>query len=87
MSEHEYTLAEACERALRRMAEPPLVTIDGEGWVRVKTDTAYIYDFQIHSPGDALRWIEHLAGKAWVTTNHLRQLAKLSADHFGARYR
>lgn len=46
-----------------------------------------IYDFTPNDPGDALRWIQHLAGKAWVTKRHLREFARLVADQHGVRYR
>jgi len=46
-----------------------------------------VYDFEALAPGDALRWIEHLAGKPWVTTQHLREFARLAAEHFGQGHR
>lgn len=52
----------------------------GPGWDYDITDAA------CRDPGSALRWIEHLAQKSWVTPAHLEQFARLAADQFKAPY-
>lgn len=57
-----------------------------EGYFEFYLDGEMVYDFKPADPGAALRWIEHMAAKGWVTKEHLGLFARLAADHFGARY-
>lgn len=66
--------------------ETPTVRRQG-GHYEFLIEGRVVYDFTPTSPGDALRWIQHLAGKAWVTKRHLREFARLVADQHGVRYR
>lgn len=56
------------------------------GYYEFYTDSRLVYDFKPATPGEALRWIEHIAGKSWVTKAHIEQFARLAANQFGARY-
>lgn len=88
MSAHEHTLDEAVALAVDQLQRAPLVWIeDGFFIVRDEKLPGFRYDFSCKSAGDALRWAAHLAGKTWVTTEHLVQFAEVAADHFGARRR
>jgi len=46
-----------------------------------------VYDLTPTDAADALRQIEHLAGKSWLTREHVEQFARLTAERFGAGYR
>lgn len=89
MTAGEYTLGEAMEAAMSAIkARGGMVTIDTTGNVSMRTGPGQArYEFEIISPGDALRWIEHIAAKSWCTKTHLEVFASLAASHFGVRYR
>ena len=89
MSTHEYTAAEAVSAAMADIrARQGLVTIDQDGYVEMRTEAGCEpYGFEVTGVGDALRWIEHIAQKSWVTPTHLQMFAALVAEHFGVRYR
>ena len=63
-----------------------LVRRTPSGYFEFYLDGEMVYDFRPSSTGASLRWIEHLAQKTWITTRHLEQFARLSADSFGVRY-
>ncbi|HXI14748.1 MAG TPA: hypothetical protein VNM48_00155 [Chloroflexota bacterium] len=83
---HEHTGAEAMEAALTDLQRAPLVKLAIDCFEFYDGDVM-AYDLTPSSSGDALRWIEHLAQKTWVTKEHLEQFARLAASHFGAGYR
>lgn len=83
---HEHTMADAVQRALDAMSAPPLVTFDGQ-FFDFYEDGHSIYDFKATDLGEALRWVEHLAQKSWITKAHLEQFARLAAAHYGVPYR
>lgn len=89
MSAQEYTAAEAVSAAVARIrASQALVTIAPCGYVEMLTEAGCEpYGFEVTGVGDALRWIEHIAQKSWVTPAHLQMFAALAAEHFGVRYR
>lgn len=89
MSAHEYTAAEAVTAAVAQIrARQGLVTIAPCGYVEMLTELGCEpYGFEVTGVGDALRWIEHIAQKSWVTPTHLQMFAALVAEHFGVRYR
>lgn len=70
---------------LRRRRDFPAVKLV-DGYFEFYLDGEMVYDFKPADPGASLRWIEHMAGKSWVTKDHLRMFAQLAADHFGVRY-
>jgi hypothetical protein len=72
--------------AIDALCAPPLVTFV-DGYFEFHHEGRAVYDFRVIDQGDALRWIEHVAGKTWVTKEHLEQFARLAATHFGAPYR
>ena len=76
------------KRASDIVLTPPecLVRIVG-GYFEFLQDGDMVYDFAASDPGEALRWVEHIAQKTWVTKKHLEQFARLAADKFGVRYR
>jgi len=64
-----------------------LVTLHDDGHVSMRVGGGRLdYEFEVASPGDALRWIEHLAPKTWCTAEHLGRFAALVADRYGVRY-
>lgn len=63
----------------------PVVFVDG--YYEFYLDDEMVYDFQPASMGDALRWIQHLSQKSWMTCGHLGLFAQLVADQFGQEYR
>lgn len=89
MSAHEFTAAEAVTAAVAQIrARQGLVTIAPCGYVEMLTEPGCEpYGFEVTGVGDALRWIEHIAQKSWVTPTHLQMFAALAAEHFGVRYR
>lgn len=75
---------------MANLNRPPLVKRDGDGYVFL-ADGGPGWDYDISDAacldaGSALRWIEHLAPKSWVTVEHLEQFARLAAEHFKAPY-
>lgn len=69
---------------------PVLVKRESDGYVFL-ADGGPGWDYDISDAacldaGSALRWIEHLAPKTWVTVEHLEQFARLAAEHFKAPY-
>jgi hypothetical protein len=71
-------LAEAVAERKRDL-EFPLVAIEG-GYIVVYARTpegverhhTYMETSNLRTTDDALRWLEHLSEKTWVTTKHLR---------------
>lgn len=89
MSDHEHSMDEAVAAALESLRNP-LVTMVEPGVFAFRDPSGvipWLYEFDVSSMGDALRWIEHMAPKTWVTTAHLEQFASLAATHFGQGYR
>lgn len=83
----EMSLSEAMRAALNDSV--PVVRRVFGGWDFDVGDGRWDYDISdamCRDEGSALRWIEHLAAKSWVTTRHLLQFASLAADHFKAPY-
>lgn len=70
---------------LRRRRDFPAVKLV-DGYFEFYLDGEMVYDFKPEDAGSALRWIQHMTSKGWVTKEHLFLFAKLAADHFGARY-
>lgn len=75
---------------MANLDKPPLVKRSGDGYVFLAEGGAG-WDYDISDAacldaGSALRWIEHMAPKAWVTVEHLEQFARLAAEHFKAPY-
>lgn len=66
-------------------SRPQLVQIR-EGYFEFYLDGEMVYDFEVCDAGRCLRWIEHMAGKSWVTPKHLQQFARLAANHLGQEY-
>lgn len=86
MSKHEYTLAEAMDAAVARLQRHPLVWIeDGHFIVRDERAPGFRYDFACKSSLEALHWAADLAGKAWITKEHLEQFAALAHDTLKAK--
>ena len=70
-----------------RLNTPPqLVRVSGDHFEFLK-DGVVVYDCDASNTGDALRWIEHIAPKTWVTKEHLEQFARLVASKFGVGHR
>lgn len=65
---------------------PPQVVRFVDGYFEFYLDDEMVYDFKPNDAGHALRWIEHMAPKSWITKNHLEQFARMAAAHFGARH-
>src|SRR5690606_297878 len=66
-------------------ANPPVVRTE-DGYYEFYLDGMMVYDFKPSSPGNALRWIQHMAGKSWVTKRHIEWFARMVADEYGERY-
>lgn len=84
------TGADLAAAFMANLNKPPLVKRDGAGYVFL-ADGGPGWDYDISDAacldaGSALRWIEHLAPKSWVTVEHLEQFARLAAEHFKAPY-
>lgn len=76
--------------AIEIVKRDPLVKRSVDGYVFL-ADGGPGWDYDIADAacldaGSALRWIEHLAPKEWVTVEHLEQFARLAAEHFKAPY-
>lgn len=71
--------------------DQPLVAICADGgfeWFVERANQLHVaYEHHVSDAGDALRWVEHMAVKSWVTPAHLEQFARLVADKFGVEYR
>lgn len=67
-----------------RFARPEVVRVSADGYFEFIREGVAVYDLRPRDAGQALRWVEHLARKHWITTEHLCQFARLSAEHFGA---
>lgn len=78
-------MADIALAELRRKRDFPAVKLT-EGFFEFFLDGEMVYDFKPEDTGAALRWIEHMAGKSWVTKEHLSQFSMLAANHFGVRY-
>lgn len=66
-----------------------LVKMDGGFVFLADGGAGWDYDISYEAcadAGSALRWIEHMAQKNWVTVEHLEQFARLAAEHFKAPY-
>lgn len=70
---------------LRQRRDHPAVKLVN-GYFEFYVDGDMVYDFKPADPGAALRWIEHMASKSWVTKEHLGLFSMLAANHFGARH-
>ena len=66
-------------------ANPPVVRTE-DGYYEFYLDGMMVYDFKPSSPGNAMRWIQHMAGKSWVTKHHIEWFARMVADEYGERY-
>jgi hypothetical protein len=64
----------------------PQVVQFKDGYYEFYLGEDVVYDFQAADAGHALRWIEHMAQKSWITKTHLEQFARLAAANFGAAY-
>lgn len=84
---HEYTLGEAMDMAAHRLRHPLVWIEDGLFIVRDEKLPGARYDFDCRDVGDALCWVEHLAAKSWITTEHLQQFAALAIAQFGVSRR
>jgi len=80
-------VAEVMDEALRELRAKPLVSLTEDGFFEWFMDGEMVYDFDANNPGDALRWIEHMAQKSWVTKKHIEQFSRLAAGKFGVGYR
>lgn len=83
-------MREAMAHARDRSARP-LVTLaerlpDGRIAVlvfdRTRQHDEPMYDFYCSGPESALTWIAQMAGKSWITTEHLGAFAALIAEAF-----
>lgn len=83
----EYTIGEAMDMAMERLRHPLVWIEDGTFIVRDEKLPGARYEFDCRDRGDALCWVEHLAAKTWITTEHLHQFAALVIQHFGVRRR
>lgn len=72
-------------QALPCFAVPQVVQFK-DGFYEFYLDGEMVYDFAATDAGHALRWVEHMAQKSWITKTHLEQFARLAAGHFGAAY-
>lgn len=80
------SIGEAVKDSMDRLQRAPLVWIeDGFFIVRDEKAPGMRYDFQCKNAGEALTWVEHLAEKNWITTEHLGQFASLAIATFGVR--
>jgi hypothetical protein len=66
--------------------KPSVVRATEDGYFEFLLDGEVVYDLKANDAGHALRWIEHMAQKSWVTKTHLEQFASLVATRFGAAY-
>lgn len=78
--------SEIAEDFVSELTRAPLVRCGGDGYFEFLLDNENAYDFTVGDPSRALRWIEHMAQKSWVTKEHLEQFARLAADKFGGSY-
>jgi hypothetical protein len=76
---------EAHLASLRQRRDHPAVKAVN-GYFEFYVDGEMVYDFKPADAGLALRWIEHMAHKSWVTKEHLSLFAMLAAEQFGARH-
>ena len=58
-----------------------------DGHIVISRNGDEIYDFKPADHGDALRWIEHLSRKGWMTPRALGEVARLYANGCGVGYR
>lgn len=87
------TVGEAIDRALADLdlaQRSPLVTVDPAStpdrcFVTLfdRSHRGFDYEITVTSTADALRWIEHVASKTWVTKEHLELMAAHTLSHFG----
>lgn len=66
----------------------PLVVTAADGFI-FPDGGGWDYDISFEAcrdAGSALRWVQHMAGKEWVTKEHLAEFARVAAEHFGAPY-
>ena len=71
---------------LREERDYPSVVRTEDGYFEFYLDGVMVYDFKPSSPGNALRWVQHMAGKSWVTKKHIEVFCLLAADQYGVRY-
>ena len=63
------------------------VSRQNDGYIVISERGMNIYDFKPRDSGDALRWIEQLSRKTWVTARILGEVARLYANGVGVKYR
>lgn len=68
---------------LRAERETPLVKLT-DGYFEFFHDGLMVYDFSPADAAHALRWLEHMARKSWVTKAHIEVYASIAATHYGA---
>nr|RWA43549.1 hypothetical protein XfCFBP8356_11280 [Xylella fastidiosa subsp. sandyi] len=56
-----------------------------DGFYGFVQDGNIVYEIHPADIREALRWIEHLAQKTWITKHHLEQFACIAADTFEMR--
>lgn len=86
-SRHDYSLGEAIDMAMERLRHPLVWIEDGAFIVRDEKAPGFRYDFTCRDLADAVCWVEHLAAKTWITTEHLQQFAALALMTFKGKRR
>ena len=69
--------------ALRELQSNHLVVKTADGFFEFYHEGVMVYDIKPSSPANALRWVEHIANKTWVTKAHIRQFAAFVAESYG----
>lgn len=77
--------ADTAIAALADARRAPLVKV-ADGYFEFYLDGEMVYDFKPDDAAHAIRWLEHMVQKTWVTKEHVRQYATLAANLYGARY-
>jgi hypothetical protein len=79
----ELTAVEVAEATLAYLQRPPLVWIEYGYFVfRDEDHEGFRYDFRPTDALECMDWVAHMAGKSWVTTDHLEQFARLACQQF-----
>lgn len=73
------------DNVIASLRRAPLVKLV-DGYFEFYLDGEMVYDFKPADAPHALRWIEHMTQKTWVTKDHVQQFAALAAGHYGAGY-
>jgi hypothetical protein len=70
------------------LSRAPLVWVEGGFFIfRDERLPGFRYDFDCQGPADAIRWIEHLSKKTWITKEHILQFSILVMHEFGVSRR